>query len=98
MIAPPEAPDRTEVQRLVPFGYPLNCSRQFVLRVTNSAKSRRFVEELVAQRFITTAEVDTEGVRKLTDERRCPANIGFTYRGLEKLELGVPYRRVFEEK
>ena len=25
-------------------------------------------------------------------------NIGFTFRGLEKLELGVPYLRVFQEK
>src|SRR5271170_697595 len=98
MIAPPEAPDRAQVQRLVPFGYRSNCSRHFVLQVTDSDKSRGFVGNLVAEGFITTASVDTEGVKNMKDKRRCPANIGFTFRGLEKLQLGVPYQRVFEEK
>jgi deferrochelatase/peroxidase EfeB len=98
MIAPPEAPDKAQVQRLIPFGYVLNCSRHFVLQVRNSVESRRFVGKLVAKDFITTASVDTEGVSKLKHKRSCPANIGFTFRGLQKLELEVPYQRVFEEK
>jgi deferrochelatase/peroxidase EfeB len=98
MIAPSEAPDRAEVQRLIPFGYVFNSSRHFVLRVTDPVDSRRFVGELVAKDFITTASIHREGVSKLKDKGRCAANIGFTFRGLEKLELGVPYRRVFEEK
>jgi deferrochelatase/peroxidase EfeB len=107
MIAPPKVPDTAEVQRLIPYGYMLNCCRHFVLQVTQSVEARRFIGELVArpiigklvaQPIITTASVHTEDVKKLKEERRCPVNIGFTFRGLEKLELGVPYLRVFEEK
>ena len=98
MIALLEAKDKAEVQRLVPFGYKLNCSRHFVLQVTHAVKSRRFVGELVDHGFVTSASVDKKGVEKLKDDGLCPANIGFTFRGLEKLELGVPYQRVFQEK
>lgn len=98
MIAPPDVPDKAEVQRLVPYGYALNCSRHFILRVTKADDARTFVGKLVAQDFITTASVHTAGVKKLKDQGHCAANIGFTYRGLQKLELGVPYQRVFQEK
>ena len=98
MSAPAEAPVRAEVQRLVPFGYEFNCSRHFVLQVIDPVKSRGFVGKLVARGYITTATADKKGVRELKDKGRCPANIGFTFRGLKKLELGVPYLRVFQEK
>jgi deferrochelatase/peroxidase EfeB len=98
MIAPPKVPDVAEVQRLIPYGYMLNRCRYFVLRVKKSAEARRFIGELIAQHVITSASVDTDGVMKLREKRSRPANIGFTFRGLEKLELEVPYLRVFEQK
>jgi deferrochelatase/peroxidase EfeB len=98
MIGAPKAPDAEQVQRLVPFGYPLNCSRHFVLRVTDAARSRMFLGALAAKNLITNATVKREALSELKDRGRCPANIGFTFRGLEKLELDEPYLRVFQEK
>jgi len=98
MIAPPEVPDAAEVQRLIPYGYVLNCCRHFVLQVTQSVEARRFIGKLVGKGMITTASVHTKDVMGTKEKRRCPLNIGFTFRGLEKLELEVPYLRVFEEK
>jgi hypothetical protein len=98
MIAPPEKPDTAEVQRLIPYGYMLNRCRHFVLRVKKPAEARCFIGKLVEKRMITTASVHTNDVMGENAERRCPVNIGFTFRGLKKLELEVPYLRVFEEK
>jgi deferrochelatase/peroxidase EfeB len=98
MSAAPKVPNSAEVQRLIPFGYVLNCSRHSVLQVRNPAASRGFIGELVARGYITDATVKKKDVAKLKDNGVCPANIGFTFRGLEKLELGVPYQRVFQEK
>ena len=94
-MAAAKAPDAAQVQRLIPFGYRLNCSRHFVLQVTDAVQSRRFVGELAAKDLITDATVKKEDLKH---RKRCPANIGFTFRGLEKLELRAPYRRVFQEK
>jgi deferrochelatase/peroxidase EfeB len=98
MIGAPKAPDGAKVQRLIPFGYVLNCSRHFVLQVRDPVRSRRFIGELVAGDLITNATVKKEDVTEMKDRGKCPANIGFTFRGLEKLQLRVPYQRVFQEK
>ena len=98
MIAPPEKPDAAQVQRLIPYGYMLNRCRHFVLQVTRPAEARYFIGKLVEKNMITTASLDTVRVEGLKETGRCPVNIGFTFRGLEKLQLAVPYLRVFQEK
>jgi deferrochelatase/peroxidase EfeB len=98
MIAVPKAPDGAQVQRLIPFGYPLNCSWHFVLQVTDAVQSRTFVAKLAAKDWITNATFHKKNLSNLKDQGHCPTNIGFTFRGLEKLELDEPYLRVFQEK
>ena len=98
MIAPPEYPDWADVQRLVVHGYNLNRSRHFVLQVKNPAGARGFLADLVQMGLVTDASVDNASVKLRKDRGCCPANIGFTFRGLEKLELPLPYLRVFQEK
>ena len=98
MIAPPVNPNKAEIQRLVVYGFILNRSRHFVLRVNNAAKAGRFLEELVAKHLITDASASKDDLKLLRDRRYCPLSIGFTYRGLEKLDLPVHYLSVFQEK
>ena len=97
-LAPPARPDRADVQALVAYGYKQNCSRHFVLEVVEPAKARAFVASLVDGGYITDASSGIEHLRGLKDQGRCAVNIGFTYRGLEKLGLPVTYLYVFREK
>lgn len=98
MTAPPESPPKADVQRLVVRGYTLNRSRHFVLQVRDPAAARGFVKELVQRRLITNAAIDHSDAALLNRHGHCPANIGFTFRGLEALQLDSSYRRVFQEK
>ena len=98
MTAPASDPDKADVQRLIVYTYRLRRSRHFVLQVKDPAKARSFIWSLVNERFIANASVDHEAVTRLNDDGFCPTHIGFTFRGLEKLELDVPYLRVFQEK
>lgn len=98
MNAPPAEPDKAEVQRLVVYSYALNRCRHFVLQVRDPAKARDFLAGLAAGGLITNASLDNIGVQSLKKDGICPLNIGFSYRGLEKLELPEPYLRVFQEK
>ena len=100
MTASSEYPSKVNVQRLIVYGYTLECSRHFILRVSIPASARKFLAGLVRNRRITDASVDNAGVvTRLNDESGCcPTNIGFTFSGLKKLELPTPYLRVFQEK
>jgi deferrochelatase/peroxidase EfeB len=98
MIAPPESPQKADVQRLVVRGYTLNRSRHFVLQVRDPAAARRFLKELVCGRMITNATIDHSDAALLNLHGHCPANIGFSFRGLEALQLDLAYLRVFQEK
>jgi len=94
----PDAPDRADVQRLALFGYTLNHSRHFVLRVTGLAQARRFLTELVQRNLITDASLEKDDLGRRQSATLFPANIGFTFRGLEILKLRPPYLRVFQDK
>lgn len=98
MSAPPAYPDKADVQRLAVYGYTLHRSRHFILRVIDPELARNFLAGLAQKRLITNASIDHGDVEKLAGHGYCPANIGFTFRGLEKLELPLPYLRVFQEK
>jgi len=91
-------PDRADVQRLIVYGYTLNRSRHFIMQVRDPAKARQFLAGLAQKRLITNASVDNDDVALLNVHGYGPANVGFTFRGLEKLELPPAYRRVFQEK
>ena len=97
-IPPPAQPDKADVQSLVVYGYVLNCSRHFVLRVKEPARACDFIDGLVKAGYVTYASLGKKAVDRLKDEGRCPVNIGFTYRGLERLGLPKPYLYVFREK
>jgi deferrochelatase/peroxidase EfeB len=95
-ITPPSDPDPAQVQRLIVYAYKQNRSRHFVLRVNQAAGARAFIRRLV--RHVAYAAHTREDLRLLASEGRVPINIGFTFAGLEALELPTAYRRVFEEK
>jgi len=97
-LATPTAKDQADVQRIVAYPYDLDCSRHFVLGVPDAAAGRQFVGELVENKLITSASIDQAGLRALVGGGNCAVNIGFTYRGLELLELQKPYLFVFKEK
>lgn len=94
----PDKPDKADVQRLAVFGYTLNRSRHFVLQVTALAQARSFLAELLQRDLITDASVDNRGLELRQCRAQFPANIGFTFRGLEVLKLRAPYLRVFRDK
>jgi len=96
--APPAGPDKVQVQRLIVYSYPLNRCRHFVLQVIDPVEAREFLARLAECGLITNASLDNDGVQSLRKNGICPLNIGFTYRGLEALELPEPYLRVFQEK
>jgi deferrochelatase/peroxidase EfeB len=98
MTALPDKRDEADVQRLIVLGYNLQRCRHFVLQVTEAALAREFIDTLVKRRLITNASIDSKNVQSLNDYGYCPANIGFTFRGLERLELRLPYLQVFQEK
>ena len=97
-IAPPARPDPADVQGLVAYGYKFNCSRHFILSVEKRAAALDFIEALAQSGYVTNAALGVAEVKLLKDKGHCPLNIGFSYHGLEKLGLPVPYLYVFREK
>lgn len=97
-LAPPAWPEKADVQALITYGYTLDRSRHFVLRVQQPARAREFIAGLVAAGYVTDASLDVNAVLQIKDKGRCPVNIGFTYRGLVELGLPIPYLYVFREK
>jgi deferrochelatase/peroxidase EfeB len=89
---------KADIQRPIVYGYRLNRSRPFLLHVQVADAARTLVARLVDGGHVTDASVTNSGVEDLNKERRGPVNIGFTYRGLEKLELPRPYLYMFQEK
>ncbi len=98
MNAPKEQPDKADVQRLAVYGYRLKRCRHLLLEVGEPAKARRFVAELCNRHLITDASIDDFSLKCNANGPWRSMNIGFTYRGLEALELPTPYLRVFQEK
>jgi deferrochelatase/peroxidase EfeB len=102
VIAPPELPDRADVQGLVAYGYNSNRCHHFVLEVVDATKARGFIDELLKAGRITSAASDDNAGQGREDAARrkgradCAMNIGFSYRGLEKLGVPLPYLRVFQ--
>jgi deferrochelatase/peroxidase EfeB len=90
--------DKAQIQGLIVYGYDLDRSRHFVLQVREPAAARGFIAELADQGLITDASLSKDAVASLKDKQRCALNIGFTYRGLESLQLPEPYLNVFQEK
>jgi Dyp-type peroxidase family len=91
-------PDKSDIQGLVVYGYSLDCSRHFVLRVKHVYKARRFLGELVKQRLITDASTRSGDVQLMNNRGPSALNVGITYRGLEKLGLPARYLHVFRQK
>jgi len=92
------AADKAEVQRLVVYAYPQNCSLHFVLRVADAAQARDFVAAIADKGWVTDASLDSAALEALQKQGICAANIGFTFLGLKALGLHLPYLRVFQEK
>jgi deferrochelatase/peroxidase EfeB len=95
-IPPPIDPDPAQVQRLIVYGYKQNRSRHFVLRVERPTEARKFIGDLIPH--VTYAANKSEDLKLTLERGDVPINIGFTFRGLEALELPKVYRRVFQEK
>ena len=98
MSPPTTCLDLTDIQRPILYGYGLERSRHFLLRVALADKARRFIGELVRLRLISNAVIKTEDVCALDKHGYAPTNIGISYQGLEALELPRRYLFVFQEK
>ena len=88
---------QADIQRLVAKGYSLHASRHFILKFKDPGKARALLQKLVSTDMCTGADAESADIQAELGQR-CPLNVGFTFRGLEKLELPVPYLRVFQEK
>lgn len=97
MIAGP-ALEKAEIQRLIACAVTRQYCRHFLLRVEDSKAARDFIGGLVAQGLITSASIECGEVDQLTKGRGCQVNVGFTFRGLQALELDERYLNVFREK
>jgi deferrochelatase/peroxidase EfeB len=85
--------DARDVQRLIAYPCTHQCSRHHILRVTNGGAARDFVRRLLDSRYITDAALPDKEA-----DARSHVHIGFTYRGLEAMEVNVKYLRVFQDK
>lgn len=98
MTAAAAGPGKAEIQMLVVYGNTLHCSRHFVLQVTNAKLARQFIGELVRERYVTDASNCGSDAEISKKQAQGTVAIGFTYGGLEKLELPARYLYVFREK
>jgi deferrochelatase/peroxidase EfeB len=98
VIAAPTEEDKADVQRLVAYGYDLDLSRHFVLEVSDAGAARTFLSGLAAGGLLAHGGLRHGDAKKLWQRGICPASVGFSFRGLAKLGLALPYLRVFEEK
>jgi len=96
--APPEFPEKADVQRLVAYGYDFERSRHFILEVKTPQKARAFLAGLVELGLITDASADNEDVIARKNRGCCPTHIGFTFRGLQELRLSPALLLAFREK
>lgn len=89
---PGRAPQPGQVQRIVAYPYRLHRSRHFLLRIVDARHARKFISGLRVADASIVDDVQEFG------KDGCALNIGFTWAGLEALEVPKPYLRVFQEK
>jgi deferrochelatase/peroxidase EfeB len=97
MIARP-APEKAEIQRLIARAFTPQCCRHFLLAVKDPQAARDFIGGLVAGGLITRASIEREEFDQVIKTGGCQVNVGFTFRGLQALELEKGYLSVFREK
>ncbi len=87
------------VQRLILFGYRSQVSRHFVLTVDDGFKARTFLTAMRAKNWISAVNLDQTryGTPAETPDA-CWLNIGFTFAGLEALELPGDYLHIFQDR
>lgn len=98
MSALPVPLEVAEIQRPILYGYGMECSRHFVLRVRHVYTARRFIGELACRRLIANAAIDGTDVQEMDRQGYAPVNIGISFQGLEELGLPQRYLYVFQEK
>ena len=89
---PGAAPEPGQIQRIVAYPYRLHCSRHFLLHVVNARDARKFISGLRVADASVVDDVQAFG------KDGCAVNIGFTWVGLDALEVPKPYLRLFQEK
>ncbi|MGC2694261.1 MAG: dyp-type peroxidase [Candidatus Angelobacter sp.] len=80
--------DATDIQGFVLRGYGLPFARYMFLEIADSARGRKFIEQLLRQ--ITTGEEWDRDAQNKHIKPECTVNIAFTHRGLVRLELPDP--------
>jgi deferrochelatase/peroxidase EfeB len=91
-------PNRSHVQRLIVWPYPLQCCRHFILRSRDRAEARDFISTLVTDGWITDASLSDHRIKEDLRNGKCPLNIGFTFAGLQAIGVADGYLRLFKEK
>lgn len=91
-------PDKAQIQNLVVNGYDFHCSRYCVLTIQQLDAARQFLRTLLEQGWIVSAESSRAASERLQAQQRCPVGIGFSFRGLQALQLPSPYLRLLQDR
>jgi Dyp-type peroxidase family len=91
------SPNPAHIQNLVVKGFDTHHSRYFLLTIQHAAAARQFLRTLLAEGWVVHADKPRDQTAALQQHQRCPAGIGFTFAGLQALELPTPYLRLLQD-
>lgn len=90
--------EKSHIQNLVVNGYDFHCSRYCVLTIRQVEAARGFLRTLLSQGWIVSADNSRAAAQQLQAQQRCPVGIGFSFRGLQQLQLPTPYLRLLQDR
>lgn len=92
------APNPAHLQNLVVNGFDTHHTRYFLLRIAQVGAARQFVRTLLDEGWVVNADNSRNQANALLQHQRCPAGIGFTFAGLQAMELPTHYLRLLRSR
>ena len=90
--------EKAHIQNIVANGYDFHCSRYLVLSITQADAARQFLRALLDGGWVVSATASRAAAERLKAQQRCPMGIGFTFQGLQQLQLPTVYLRAFQDR
>jgi Dyp-type peroxidase family len=90
--------EKAHIQNIVANGYDFHHSRYCVLSITQVDAARQFLRALLDGGWVVSATASRAAAARLKAEHRCPVGIGFTFKGLQQLQLPSVYLRAFQDR
>jgi deferrochelatase/peroxidase EfeB len=90
--------EKSHIQNLIVNGYDYHCCRYLLLNIQNPAATRQFLQALLDGGWLVSAAASRASALRLTEQQRCPVGIGFTFQGLQRLQLPTPYLHALQDR